>query len=414
MIATLKLSLRNLLRYKRRTLLTVLLITIGVVAMLLFVAAAGSFKGVMIGQITDSMLGHLQLHRRGYTASVDNLPLNLSMQPRALDKAREVLKVEPAVAAYSTRIKFGAMFSNFAETTSIRLNGVDAAAEDAAAPALRGRIVAGDKGGPLVAPGKILIPELIAKGMKVKVGDTVVLIATNQDGSVNGKTFTIRGILEPVTGPGGRDGYLDIADARDLLRMEKEQAMEIAVRLKNLSEAQAVKARLESALAGLTNKEGKPALEIHTWDQLTPFANIARMIDLMTLFIRVMLVAIVLVSVMNVMLMAVYERIREIGTLAAIGTPPSRILGLYMGEGLLLGLIGAAAGVAISLAAVALLNLWPLTFPFGRQVITLVPTLSVAEVATVTALVVGMAVLASLQPAWRASRMDPIVALRHV
>lgn len=414
MIAVLKLSLRNLLRYRRRTLLTALLITLGVVAMLLFVAAAGSFKGVMIGQITDSMLGHLQVHRRGYTASVDNLPLNLSMQPRALDKAREVLKAEPAVAAFSTRIKFGAMFSNYTETTSIRLNGIDAAAEEATAPALRGRLLSGDKTAPLVAPGQILIPELIAKGMKVKVGDTVVLIATNQDGSVNGRNFVIRGILEPVTGPGGRDGYVDLADARELLRMDKEQAMEIAVRLRDLSRADAVKARLEAALSDLKNKEGKPALELHTWDELTPFANIARMLDLMTLFIRVMLVAIVLVSVMNVMLMAVYERIREIGTLAAIGTPPSRILGLYVGEGLLLGLLGAALGVAISLAAVALLNLWPVSFPFGRQVVTLVPTLSLAEAATVTALVVGMAVLASLQPAWRASRMDPIVALRHV
>jgi putative ABC transport system permease protein len=77
----------------------------------------------------------------------------------------------------------------------------------------------------------------------------------------------------------------------------------------------------------MKNKEGKPVLELHTWEALSPFANIAKMIDLMTLFIRIMLVAIVLVSVMNVMLMAVYERIREIGTLAAIGTPPRRILG---------------------------------------------------------------------------------------
>jgi putative ABC transport system permease protein len=414
MISTLKLSLRNLLRYKRRTLLTSLLITLGVVAMLLFVAAAGSFKGVMIGQITDSMLGHLQIHRRGYTASIDNLPLNLNMQPRALEKAAAVLQADPAVAAFSTRIKFGAMFSNYAETTSIRLNGIDSAAEDATAPALRGRIIDGDKTGPLVAPGQILIPELIAKGMKVKVGDTVVLIATNQDGSVNGRNFTIRGILEPVTGPGGRDGYVDIADATELLRMEKQQAMEIAVRLKDLGQAKAVNKRLEAALAELKNKEDKPALELHTWDQLTPFANIANMLDLMTLFIRVMLVAIVLVSVMNVMLMAVYERIREIGTLAAIGTPPSRILGLYVGEGLLLGLLGAALGVAISLTAVAALNIWPLSFPFARQIVVLTPVISFADVATVTALVIGMAVLASLQPAWRASRMDPIVALRHV
>jgi ABC-type lipoprotein release transport system permease subunit len=65
MIGTLKLSARNLMRYHRRTLLTVGLITIGVVGMLLFVSAAGSFRNVMIGQITDSMLGHLQVHRRG-------------------------------------------------------------------------------------------------------------------------------------------------------------------------------------------------------------------------------------------------------------------------------------------------------------------------------------------------------------
>jgi putative ABC transport system permease protein len=85
-----------------------------------------------------------------------------------------------------------------------------------------------------------------------------------------------------------------------------------------------------------------------------------------------------------------------------------------VGEGLLLGLIGAAVGVAVSLAVIALLNMYPLQFPFGRQIITLAPTLSVTEVVTVAVLVVGMAVLASLQPAWRASRMDPIQALRHV
>jgi putative ABC transport system permease protein len=175
-----------------------------------------------------------------------------------------------------------------------------------------------------------------------------------------------------------------------------------------------VQASLGAKLDQLLNKEGKPVLELHSWKQISPFASIAGMIDLMTLFIRIMLVAIVLVSVMNVMLMAVYERIREIGTLAAIGTPPRRILGLYVGEGLLLGLLGAIVGVTLSVGIVALLNVWPLQFPFGRQIITLQPTLSAAEMVTVAVLVIGMAVLASLQPAWRASRMDPVQALRHV
>ena len=414
MISTLKLAARNLLRYRRRTLLTALLIMLGVMALLLFVAAAGSFKQTMIGSITDSMLGHLQIHRKGYTASIDNLPLNMSLQPNAVSKTENVLKSDPDVAAYSLRVKVGAMFSNFTENTSIRLNGVDPAAEDAALPALRQRINDGDKTGPLVAPGKVLIPTLLARGMKVKVGDEVVLVVTNASGSVNGKTFTVGGILDPITGPGGRDGYVHISDARELIRMDKTEVMEIAVRLKSIDTLTAVQQRLASKLDEIQNKEGKPVIELHTWSDLSPFANIVRMIDLMTLFIRIMLVAIVLVSVMNVMLMAVYERIREIGTLAAIGTQPRKLMAIFLSEGLLLGLVGAAAGIALSYALVGYLNVSPLVFKFGREEITLYPHLETVEVFGVLGLAILVSALASLQPAWRAARMDPIQALRHV
>jgi len=414
MKSTLKLAMRNLLRYQRRTLLTALLITLGVVALLLFVAAAGSFKQTMVGSITDSMLGHLQVHRKGYTASMDNLPLTMSLQPRAALLIEDALKADPAVAAYSKRVKLGAMFSNFTENSSIRLNGIDAAAEDAAVPALRQRISEGDKTGPLVEPGKVLVPALLAKGMKVKLGDQVVLVATNASGSVNGKTFTVGGILEGITGPGGRDGYIDIKDARELLRMDKEEVMEVAVRLKDIDQLAAAQKRLTSALDTIRNKEDKPATELHTWAQLSPFANIVKMIDMMTFFIRFMLVAIVLVSVMNVMLMAVYERIREIGTLAAIGTQPNKLMAIFLSEGLLLGLAGAAAGVALSYAVVAALNVWPVVFNFGREQITLHPGLATGEVLGVLGLAVLVSGLASLQPAWRAARMDPIQALRHV
>lgn len=414
MIATLKLSARNLMRYRRRTLLTALLITLGVVALLVFVAAAGTFKQIMVGSITDSMLGHLQLHRKGYTASIDNLPLNLNLQAGAIAKLEDILKADPGVAAYSKRVKLGAMFSNFSETTSIRLNGVDPQAEDATVPGLRERIVDGKKDGPLVGPGEVLIPQLLARGMKVNVGDSIVLVATNAVGSVNAKTFVVRGVLDAVTGPGGRDGYISTQDARELLRMDKPEVMEIAVRLKNIDALPAAQERLAQQLAGVQNKEGKPVTELHTWRDLSPFANIVRMIDLLTTFIRAMLIAIVLVSVMNVMLMAVYERIREIGTLTAIGTPPRRILGIFLGEGLLLGLAGAVLGVLISLAVLAFFHYHPLVFAFGRDVLQMRPTISAAEVVLVLVLTTAVAALASLQPAWRAANMDPIQALRHV
>ena len=414
MISTINLAARNLTRYRRRTLLTSLLITLGVTALLIFLAAAGSFKQTMIGSITDSMLGHLQVHRKGYTASIDNLPLNLSLQPKAVSRIEEMLKAEPEILAYSKRVKLGAMFSNFTENTSIRLNGVDPDAEDATVPGLRQRINEGDKTGALVSPGKVLIPQLLARGMKVKVGDQVVLVVTNSSGSVNGKPFIVGGVLDGVTGPGGRDGYIHIDDARELLRMEQPEVMEIAVRLKSLAKLGEVQQRLSKALDEIRNKEDKPATELHLWSDLSPFASIVRMIDLMTLFIRIMLIAIVLVSVMNVMLMAVYERIREIGTLAAIGTQPGKLMAIFLIEGLLLGLAGALAGIALSYGIIALLNAYPVVFSFGREQITLYPGLDFIEVPGVILLAVLVSGLASLQPAWRAARMDPIQALRHV
>ena len=414
MLKVLKLAARNLARYGRRTLLTAGLIILGIVAVLVFVSVSGSFKNLIVGQITDSMIGHLQVHRRGYVASIDNLPLNLNMKPVRVAQVEQALRGMKNVAAFSPRLKFGAMFSNFTETTSIRLNGVNPQQEAATVPLLAQRLVQGSAANGLVERGKILVPEILAKGMKLKVGDTVVLVATNLDGSVNGKTFVVQGVLGDVTGPGGRDGYIHIDDARELLRMTEPEVSEIAIRLKNPAHLAQAKAELEQALSGFRNAQGQPAFEVHTWEGLTPFANIAHMIDLLDLFIRIMLVGIVLISVMNVMMMAVYERIREIGTVAAIGTPPRRILTLFIYEGLLLGLIGALIGTALSLGIVYVLNIWPVHFAFARQVFELAPSIAVSNVVLIDAIVLVVAVLASLQPAWKAARMDPITALRHV
>ena len=414
MLKILKLAVRNLTRYWRRTLLTAGLIIIGIVAVLLFVSVSGSFKGLIVGQITDAMIGHLQVHRRGYVASIDNLPLNLNMKPAAVDKVEQTLKGMSDVIASSPRLKLGAMFSNFTETTNIRLNGVIAEREAATVPLLAERLVEGSAANGLVERGKILVPEILAKGMKLKVGDTIVLVATNLDGSVNGKTFTVQGVLGDVTGPGGRDGYIHIGDARELLRLTEPEVSEIAIRLKDPKRLERVKTELEQALSGIRNPQDQPALEVHTWEGLSPFANIAHMIDLLDLFIRIMLVGIVLIAVMNVMMMAVYERIREIGTVSAIGTPPRRILGLFLSEGLLLGLIGTLIGTALSLGIVFTLNLWPVHIKFARQVFALAPAIAASDVLLIGAIVLAVAALASLQPAWKAARMDPITALRHV
>ena len=197
--------------------------------------------------------------------------------------------------------------------------------------------------------------------------------------------------------------------------MAEPEVSEIAIRLTSLDRLGTAYAAISGPLGRAADAQGRPALEVHTWESLSPFFNIARMIDLMTVFIQVMLVSIVLISILNVMLMAVFERVREIGTIAAIGTRPSRILWLFVVEGLLLGLLGTAAGTAISVAAIWALNFVKLSFAFGMiEHLVLAPTLAPGDVLFIGALAVATSVLASLQPALRASRMDPIQALHHV
>ena len=408
----LKIAIRNLMRYRRRTLLTSSLIMIGVVFVLVFIAVTGSIKNLLIGQITDSMLGHIQIHKKGYVASIDNLPLTITLPPKTMKTVENIIRDMPDIEAYSTRIKFGALFSNFTETTNIRLNGVVPERELKTVPLLPERIVKGNKD---LQKGSILIPELLAKGMKVLVGDSVVVIATNRDGSVNGKQFIVGGILESVTGPGGRDGYIHIEDAVEVLRMEERELSEIVLRLRNFDMLQNVYTSLTQSLSGKTNEAGKPIFEVHTWEKLSPFYNVARMIDIMTFFIKIMLIAMVLVSIMNVMIMAVYERMREIGTISAIGTMPGKILSMFLLEGLSIGIFGALIGDAIGCAIIYILNISHITFNFGRQTgLLLEPHVGIADLLTVSVIVIIVSVAASLQPALKASRMEPIYALRHV
>ena len=93
--------------------------------------------------------------------------------------------------------------------------------------------------------------------MKVKVGDTVVLVATNRDGSVNGKTFTVSGVLESVSGP-ERQGRLHHTSTTraSLLRMKEPEVSEIAIRLKDPAQLDQVYAQLSHALGAVA---GKPA-----------------------------------------------------------------------------------------------------------------------------------------------------------
>ena len=441
MMKLIQIAVRNLARYGRRTLLTASLIAIGVIAVIVFGAGAGAFKGLIVGQMTDAMLGHLQIHRRGYVASMDNLPLTLTMRPPRVEAIEKVLRADPEVEAYSRRLKFSGMFSNYTQTTAIRLNGVYPEEELRTVPLLASRITQGTA---KLATGDIIIPELLSTGMGVRLGDLVVVVATNRDGSVNATQLTVSGVLESATGPGGRDGYVHIDDATSLLRMDEPEISEIVVRIRHFDRLADAAEDIRGALGvtvhsgpagnsrgkgdsgaarapGQGGASGQPGiqgpsgqLEVHTWEALSPFHNVAVLIDVLVLSATLGLIAIVLISVMNVMLMSVYERVKEIGTIAAMGTMPGRILSMFVIEGLSLGMLGIVIGNAIAAAAILLIDAIGPTFDFGRQTgLVLSPELDPGRMFVISAVVAIVAVLGTIQPAFKASRMEPVEALRH-
>ena len=406
-----KMSFRNLLRSGRRTVLTASLITIGVMFVLVYAALSGSFKDYMVGQVTDSMLGHIQIHKKGYVASVDNLPLDKNLNEKQIEIITELLDENKFVESYTFRLKLGTMFSNYVASTNIRLNGINPQNEAKTLPLFSSRLDGIDTTS--LKEGSILVPELIAKGMKVSKGDTVVLVATNQKGSVNGMNFKVAGTIEPISGPGGRDGYIHIKDVKKLLRLKEVEVSEVVIRLKDASKLDEAM-KLLKPLTELKNQKGKPIFEVHAWKKLSPFYNIVKMLDIMDMSIKIILISIVLISILNVMVMSVYERIKEIGTIAAMGTTPSTITKLFLTEGLMLGVFGAIVGSILSFIIVFIINAVGITFSFGRQdSLTLNPTLSLNEVLVVGVIVILISLIASISPARKAANLNPVDALRQ-
>ena len=122
--------------------------------------------------------------------------------------------------------------------------------------------------------------------MNLKLGDDIVLVATNKDGSVNGMTFKVSGISENILGPQGKDGYIHIDDAKSLLRIENGEITEIAIKLNNFSKLSSVYAGLKNELMGIQGeKTAKPMFEIHTWEELSPFASIAKIVTLLIMVV---------------------------------------------------------------------------------------------------------------------------------
>jgi len=143
-----------------------------------------------------------------------------------------------------------------------------------------------------------------------------------------------------------------IDDAMSLLRMDEPEISEIAVRLRSVDRLASAASHIGASLDQSQSAGALRPFEVHTWEALSPFYNVVVLMDVLVISAMVGLVAIVLISVMNVMLMSVYERVKEIGTIAAMGTMPGTILSMFVLEGLALGALGILIGNAVATAAI--------------------------------------------------------------
>jgi putative ABC transport system permease protein len=159
---------------------------------------------------------------------------------------------------------------------------------------------------------------------------------------------------------------------------------------------------------------GKALFESHTWRELSPVATFITVMDIFQAVSKVILIVVVLLSIMNVMLMSVFERVNEIGTLAAIGTVPSTIVLMFLSEGILIGISGAVLGTISGFALNWVLGLMNLTMTLGHMMkLTIQPFVVPGDVLVICAIVIVVAAAASLEPAIRAAKLAPVDAMRH-
>lgn len=404
----LKLAARSLLRNKRRSAITFVAIGLGLVLVLLFY---GFIQGVD-KQFTDNFIkaqtGHIQIHARGYQEKARLMPLDIAIKDyqSVVQKLTEL----PSVKGVFPRLRFPVIVSTGSESLGVLGLGFDPQAERDGVIATK--IAQGeyfsDK------PGYALIGVDLAKDLQVSVGDLSVLVATTAKGALNSIDVEIKGIF--ATGYSQIDSSmltLALSDAQKLLRMAG-QVTEITVMLTDADQA-------ESVAQIIRERFSDDGLEVQTWKELGAaiFELLAARRQLMAV-ISFVVILIAALGIVNTMLMSVFERVREIGTLMALGMTPGEIRLLFLLESAMLGAAGGLMGSAVGGALLKYFATVGVTFMQTSQFINLpVGTTFYAEFSWRTivlffVLAQAVAVLAALYPAYIASKQEPVQALRHV
>jgi putative ABC transport system permease protein len=397
-------ALRNIVRQTNRSRAALSAIVFGVVAMVL---AAGFIDWILqFGRdhTIQSQLGHVQVMKPGFLESGRADPYAYLL-PHDDPLADEALQTLPGFRVSAPRLMLSGLASSGETTLSFIGEGVDPAAEEIMSAALRfptGRNLRADE------PQTAIVGRGLAENLGVGLNDSLILIANTAEGSVSAVEARVVGLFESIT-----QAYDDVALripidlARQLMRTESEHLR--LVLLDDTGRTQDTVTRLRTTLPA-------DGYQIVPWHDLADFYNkTSALFSKQVGVIYAIIAVIIVLAISNSMMMAVMERVAEIGTMMALGTRRSGILGLFLLEGCILGVLGAAGGLVLGIVISLVISAIGIPMPpgpgssWGFDAGILVSADNLLKAASIA---MTTTVLASIYPAWKASRLEIVDALR--
>lgn len=402
MIQLLKMSIRDLGRNRRRSFFSALALGMGLSLLLLMASVIeGEMRDAMVNTIRLQS-GHLQVRAQSYDESKTSLAWeDLIEDPDAM--AAKIASLE-AVKVATPRLVASGMAASGEKTVGVRIIGIDPAS-DASAPYREGLLV-----GEFIKPDEregLLIGQLLAEKLGVNAGDNINLLVNTSNGDVDEQRFTVRGVFSTKTPAYDQSTVLmPLAKSQTIARAENH-ASTIFILLNDQEQTNAVAAALKTSrhqvLTYLTMNE----ILLQTEQMSNGYMYVLYLIVL----------GITATVIVNTLVMAVFERTREIGILSAIGMKSGHIMAMFFTESSLL----AVGGIVIGLALGGLMVAYASTYGFyiGNMGITgmmlgerIYGYLTFDDAMSLTIIAFVVTLLAALYPALLAARMEPVQALR--
>ena len=403
LLQDLQLCFRNVVRQSRRSAMAMVAVTFGVVILLL----AGGFIESNLHDMREatiaSRLGHIQISRPGYFQMGQSDPFSYLLPQDSAD--RVAIEQLPGIKITGARMSFGGLISHGESTISFIGEGVEPDKEESLSSYL---FIPKGKGLSLTEPKGIIMGLGLAANLGVDVGDTVVLMTSTRAGGINAVECRVRGLFSTVSKAYDDSALrLPISTARDLLRVSGSHVWVLL--LDKTEDTQSV---LSSLHSGFPEK----SLEFVPWSDLADFYNKTAVLLRKQLgVIETIIAIIILLSIANTLMMSVVERTGEIGTAMAVGVTRAKIMRLFVLEGLLLGVGGCMVGLVLGSIAAYFISMIGIPMPpppgMGHGFTAGILVTS-GMLLNASFLAAGTTLLASLYPAWRASRMVIVDALR--